>query len=156
MVTINKILAPTDCSEPSFDAVIYASEISKKFKADLILLKVFPTPLALQYTEASYSFRNFDPAEEKKEQLKEIEEFWDRIPESGFKPEIVSLTGDPFDEIIRYAGKHSIDMIIMGTHGYTGFKHIFMGSVAEKVVRYSIIPVLTVKQKSFKYRQMDK
>jgi len=66
------------------------------------------------------------------------------------------LIGDPFDEIIRYSKEHSIDMIVMGTHGYTGFKHIFMGSVAEKVVRYSLVPVLTVKQKSFEYLQADK
>ena len=50
-------------------------------------------------------------------------------------------------EIIRFAEEEGIDLIVMATHGWTGLKHIFMGSVAEKVVRRSSIPVLTVKPK---------
>jgi len=155
MVAINKILAPTDCSEPSSDALFYAIKISKSFKADLIVLKVFSPPVVGKYTEPNYSLRA-EPLEKKQEQIEEIEKFWNRFAEGGIKPEFVNLIGDPFDEIIRFSKEHSIDMIVMGTHGYTGFKHIFMGSVAEKVVRYSLVPVLTVKQKSFEYRQADK
>ncbi len=152
MVTINKILAPTDCSEPSSDAIFYAMKISETFKAELIVLKVFAPPVIRKYTEASFSFRD-EPLEKTKEHIEEIEAFWNRYVKNGIKPEFVTLIGDPFDEIIRYSKKYSIDIIVMGTHGYTGFKHILMGSVAEKVVRYSSVPVLTVKQKSFEYRQ---
>jgi len=154
MVNINKILAPTDCSEPSSDALSYATQIATTFKADLILLKVFLPPVAHKYTEASYSLREI-PVEKTREHLDEIKNFWQHCIKDGSTPEFVSLVGDPFDEIIRYAGEKEVDMIVMGTHGYTGFKHIFMGSVAEKVVRYSQVPVLTVKQKSFEYRQAD-
>ena len=152
MVSINKILAPTDCSEPSSDALFYATQISKTFKATLIVLKVFGPPVSSRYTEASYSFRD-EPIEKTQEQLQEVQEFWSRCIKNGIDPEFVALTGDPFDEIIRYSRENAVDMIVMGTHGYTGFKHIFMGSVAEKVVRYSPVPVLTVKQKSFEYRE---
>ena len=150
MVTINKILAPTDCSEPSSDALSYATEISKSFKANLIVLKVFLSPVE------AIKMRDYNLLKNRQVQIREVEKFWNQFSESALKPEFVSLIGDPFNEIIRYSNEHSIDMIIMGTHGYTGFKHIFMGSVAEKVVRYSLIPVLTVKQKSFEYSQANK
>lgn len=152
MLTIKKILAPTDCSEPSSDALFYATGIAKSFKADLIVLKVFSSPI--ETVEEGILIRDYN-IEKRPEQIMEIEEFWNRFAASGIKPEFVRLIGDPFDEIIRYSKKHSVNMIVMGTHGYTGFKHVFMGSVAEKVVRHSLIPVLTVKQRSFKYRQAD-
>ncbi len=154
MVNINKILAPTDCSEPSSDALFYAAKIADTFNADLILLKVFLPPAAHKYTEASYSLRDI-PVEKRGEHLKEIETFWHHCIKEGRPPEFVSRVGDPFDEIIRYSREHEVDMIVMGTHGYTGFKHIFMGSVAEKVVRYSQVPVLTVKQKSFEWTRPE-
>jgi len=150
MHKIKRILAPTDCSEQASDAIIYATEISEKFSADLIVLRVFTSP-AETYEEGilirDYSY------EIKPEQLGEIENFWNQYAGYGRQPECIGLIGDPFNEIIGYSNENAIDMIVMGTHGYTGFKHIFMGSVAEKVVRYSMVPVLTVKQKSFEYCQ---
>jgi len=154
MVNINKILAPTDCSEPSSDALLYATQIAKTFNADLILLKVFLLPVAHKYTEVSYSLRDI-PIEKSQKQIEEMQAFWTRHIKTDYTPEYINMVGDPFDEIIRYSKEHAIDMIVMGTHGYTGFKHIFMGSVAEKVVRYSQVPVLTVKHKNFEYRQAD-
>jgi len=50
-------------------------------------------------------------------------------------------------EILRFAEEERIDLVVMATHGWTGLRHMLMGSVAEKVVRYSPIPVLTVKPK---------
>lgn len=153
MIAIKRILALTDCSEPSSDALLYAMEIAKNFKADLIVLKVFSTPV--ETIQDGMVIRDYNVDKKRPEQVREIEDFWNRFAENGIKPEFVNLLGDPFDKIIEYSQKHSIDMIVMGTHGRTGFKHIFMGSVAEKVVRYSSIPVLTVKQKDFEYRQAD-
>ncbi len=153
MIRIKKILAPTDCSEPSSDALFYATGISKSLKSELIVLKVFSSPI--ETIEKGILIRDYNLLENRPEQILEIEGFWNRFAESGIKPRFVSMIGDPFDEILRYSKKHLIDMIVMGTHGYSGFKYIFMGSVAEKVVRYSLIPVLTVKQKSFEYRQAE-
>ena len=53
--------------------------------------------------------------------------------------------GSPFYEIIRYAKEQDVDLIIMGTHGRGGLVHVLLGSVAEKVVRKSPCPVLTVR-----------
>ena len=53
--------------------------------------------------------------------------------------------GTPFEEIVRFAREKDIDLIVMGTHGHTGLAHLFLGSVAEKVVRRAPCPVLTVR-----------
>ncbi len=153
MYKIKKLLAPTDCSEPSIDALIYAAQIAAKFEADLIVLKVFSSPS--ERYEEGILIRDYS-LEITPEHIEEIKKFWNDYAGNGPPPEFTGVMGDPFDEIIRYSKDHSMDMIVMGTHGYTGFKHIFMGSVAEKVVRYSMTPVLTVKQKNFEYRPAAK
>jgi nucleotide-binding universal stress UspA family protein len=60
--------------------------------------------------------------------------------------ETALLAGNPFLEIIRYAKTHGVDLIVMGTHGRGPIAHMLLGSVAEKVVRKSPCPVLTVRE----------
>jgi nucleotide-binding universal stress UspA family protein len=55
------------------------------------------------------------------------------------------VEGNPYKEILEYVAEHDIDMIIMGTHGRSGLDRVVMGSVAERVVRRSPVPVLTVR-----------
>lgn len=57
---------------------------------------------------------------------------------------IVGRSGEPAEEIIRYAASHSIDLIVMGTHGRTGFSRVLLGSVVERVLRGAACPVLVV------------
>ncbi len=57
----------------------------------------------------------------------------------------LSRIGIPANEIVRLVEEESIDLIVMGTHGWTGFKHLILGSTAENVVRTAKCPVLTVK-----------
>ena len=54
-------------------------------------------------------------------------------------------TGNPYMEITEMAGEKKIDMVVVSTHGYTGFKHVFMGSTAERIIRHAPCPVLTVR-----------
>lgn len=61
--------------------------------------------------------------------------------------ESILLEGHPADELIRYAEKEEIDIIIMGTIGRTGLERLILGSVAEKVIRHSKIPVMVIKEK---------
>jgi nucleotide-binding universal stress UspA family protein len=63
---------------------------------------------------------------------------------SGIAIETVRLDGAPAFEILRFAGEHQFDLIVMGTHGRRGFRRIVMGSVAEAVVREAKCAVLTV------------
>jgi nucleotide-binding universal stress UspA family protein len=64
--------------------------------------------------------------------------------------QLIQEEGDPFIEIIEYAKKHDQDLIVMGTSRRTWFKQIMIGSVTEKVVRYSPVSVLVVKHKKIK------
>jgi nucleotide-binding universal stress UspA family protein len=64
----------------------------------------------------------------------------------GITCETVLRLGRPWHEITEAAEELGVDMIVMGTHGYTGFKHVLMGSTAERVVRHAPCPVLVVRQ----------
>ena len=64
--------------------------------------------------------------------------------------EIIQI-GVPFVEIIKVAKEKEVDLIVMGTHGRTGLSHVFIGSVAEKVVHHARCPVLTIKHPQYKF-----
>lgn len=65
--------------------------------------------------------------------------------QAGLTVVIEIVEGNPHEEILEYVSEHGIDMVIMGTHGRTGLDRVVMGSVAERVVRRSPVPVLTVR-----------
>jgi len=69
--------------------------------------------------------------------------------------EIVVVTGDPAASIIVAAQEHAADLIVMATHGRTGLSHFFLGSVAERVVRESSVPVMTVRAPAQKHRVLS-
>jgi len=156
---IQTILIPTDCSELSKDALKTGIDFSKKFNAKIILLYVgseipvipyedlgcLPTEVAANLIETSGQRHRT-----------ELENFWNSHYDSSLNIELVVETGDPFTEIITFAKKTDIDLIIMGTHGRKGIKHAFMGSVAEKVVRYSPYPVLTIKHPGVEFEELKK
>ena len=63
------------------------------------------------------------------------------------KVEMVTLSGREDEEIVEFACEKGLDLIVMGTHGRTGVKHAFVGSVAERVLRHSPIPVFVIPAK---------
>ena len=71
--------------------------------------------------------------------------------ENGIEADLVLEYGDPFTEIMNFAKSKKNDIIVMGTHRRTGLAHLLRGSVAEKVVRYSAILVVTVKHESYEF-----
>jgi nucleotide-binding universal stress UspA family protein len=71
-----------------------------------------------------------------------LETYRQRVEDAGLESEVMTLHGIPFQAILDVARDERVDMIIMGTHGRTGFKHVLLGSVAEKVVRLAPCPVL--------------
>ena len=153
MINIQKVLFPTDCSENSEDALAYAIEITKKFNAKLLILNV-TSELEIYGGDNDY----LSPANYKKmveaadaDSKKQLKAYWEKFEESDIKVELMQVKGDPFKEIVLFAQDNKMDIIVMGTHGRTGIQHIMMGSVAEKIVRYSPIPVLTVKNKKHEY-----
>ncbi len=145
MIQINRVLVPVDFSEFSDEALKYGREFCVKFAADLHLLHILEI-----HTSRTPSFalglavpkRYEESQEQAMEKLKEL-------PGKSWPAErsVVRETahGSPFVEIIKYAKEHTIDIIVMGTHGRTGLNHVFMGSVAENVVRQAPCPVLTIR-----------
>lgn len=154
MLTINSILVPTDCSELSKDAARYAIRFAKKFNSEMTLLLVTATePLAVlnDYGYFSPELHQKLVIESTKRSETELKTFWEAIADPEVNVKLVNIKGDPFSEIVRYAKESDVDIIIMGTHGHTGLKHIVMGSVTEKVVRYAPQPVLTIKNRDYAF-----
>lgn len=151
MVPIRRILFPTDFSEHAEHAWLFALQFAQDFGAEVHVLHVVAPPPRL--TEA-YSM-NFDPEKFAAALTAEAQTSLDRLVE-GAKPRNLTFhkevrMGVDFHEIIDYARKHQIDLIVMATHGRTGLAHALVGSVAEKVVRKAPCPVLTVKHPAMQF-----
>ena len=138
MITVKRILVPTDFSETSDAALEYASGLAQTFDAQLYLLHV-PGKTGENF-EADFPINQFEKvARERLETLVSQQEARE------LRPEYAMRIGTPSDEILRYADDRDIDLIVMGTHGRSGVAHMLLGSVAEKVVRGAMCPVLTVR-----------
>jgi len=145
-IQVQRILCPVDFSDSSDHAMRYASALAETFGAELTLLHVvapimtaLPGETALPDTLQANIDELVDACRERLEQLV------GKLAVSGLTVQHKVLNGVPFIEIIRYARDAEMDLIVMGTHGRTGLGHLLIGSVAERVVRKSPCPVLTVK-----------
>jgi nucleotide-binding universal stress UspA family protein len=132
MMYLRKILVPTDLSEFSLAAIEYATTLGLLFASKIFLLHV------VEGKEGHTRYPQADPqAALEKFMVNQINPDIDLIPVVRF--------GNPAFEIKRFAEEEQVDLVVLATHGRTGLKHMVMGSVAEKVVRLSNIPVLAVK-----------
>jgi nucleotide-binding universal stress UspA family protein len=148
MIQIKRLLVPTDFSEHSEQAALYAVELAKRFQADEVhCIHVSNIPADLLATSA---YTMTGPSQEfieqvRQENRKNLEAFAkNRL--AGVPVRTAFLEGRPFVEIIRYARDHEIDLVVIATHGRTGLTHALFGSVAEKVVQKAPCPVLVVKR----------
>ncbi len=146
MITIRRILVPTDFSECATPAVRYAAELADKFGAELVLLHVVPdTVLALP-----------DAVMPTPTPMADL----DALTESGkiglanlitamklekYKPRAEVRLGSPEHEIVEAVKDLHVDLVCIATHGRGGIARVLLGSVAEMVVRHAPCPVLTVR-----------
>ncbi len=144
-IRIQKILLPTDFSKDSIGATKYACELATQFDAELHLLHTLEhhyssTPeFGLGLALPTYITESKLVAEEKLANV--IDSAW-----SANRIVVQSVVeGSPDVEIVRYASKENIDLIVLSTHGRTGLSHVLIGSVAESVVRTAPCPVLTIR-----------
>jgi nucleotide-binding universal stress UspA family protein len=119
--------------------------LAERFGAELHVMHVIaPIPAPMPDTNMSWFPQepdlSFQVEESKKTLRKEIGDNWAAKHQVVLYVEI----GFAVDEIVDYARKHDVDLIVCGTHGHTGFSHLLLGSVAEKLVRVANCPVLTV------------
>ena len=148
MITLERILVPTDFSDYSRPAITYACELAERFSAELEVLHVVPPPLIDGAYIAAVSEEVLQPEVVAKRELDELEHpgFEQAAPANR-----VIRMGTPFVEIVRFAKEKEIDLIVLGTHGRTGVVHALIGSVAEKVVRKAPCPVLTVRPEGHQF-----
>lgn len=146
MIVLKKILCPVDHSECSYLALKYAISLALKDEAKLYLMHVIDTRL---YDTEIYKFSSYNLDEIDMNKIRE--DLIKSLPEGTMDVlavETIIIKGIPFHEIINAATKIGADLIVIGTHGRTGLSHAVMGSVAEKVVRKALCPVLTVRMPS--------
>lgn len=140
-----KILIATDGSEYTKNSIEYGIDLAKNTQAKLHVIYVIDT--------AAFASIPMDAAWESMYELlkQEGDEATGYVAEKaeaeGLEVEKLTVEGHPAEEIIKYAEKNSISVIVMGTLGKSGLDRFLLGSVAEKVVRASKIPVLVVRGK---------
>ena len=142
---IKTVLFPTDFSTGARAAMDYALSLAKDYNARLILLYVIQDiSIAEWYIPSSISATDL-VEDMQKSAGKEMEKWGAEASAKVKDVEKMVVRGVPFVEIIRTAKEKKADMIVIGTHGRTGIDHMLFGSTAEKVVRKSPCPVLTVR-----------
>jgi universal stress protein A len=140
---IRQILAPTDFSEYSKQALENARELAQKFGARLVLLHVVELP--------AYPIEGLPPSRLGGNLLEDLERQATsdlaQVLANEAEVEVVRrvVTGIPYRKIVEVAEAEKVDLIVMATHGRTGLGHLFIGSVAERVVRTAPCPVLTIR-----------
>lgn len=141
------ILFATDFSESSEFAFEHALTLAKKFEARLLIVHIINEPVDLRGFYVPHI--SFDKLEEEIEEgARKMMEKFCRTHLSGYENfETFILPGIPYDEVIKKALEERADLIVLGTHGRTGLDHVLFGSTAEKVVRKSPVPVMTIRAK---------
>jgi nucleotide-binding universal stress UspA family protein len=137
--TLSRILVPTDFSAASERALEQAIVMARAFGARLMLLHVWSMP----YTAYSEGL-TWPVGDMKQAAQKALDEAHTKAKKLYPQTDAILRQGGEWLQIIEAAAEHDIDLIVMGTHGRRGLPHLFMGSVAERVVRMSPVPVMTI------------
>jgi nucleotide-binding universal stress UspA family protein len=147
MIALKQILVATDFSEASDAALLYGRQLARAHGATLHLLHIvgnvaseMASPVGIGPNSGHLQMELEADAQRQLEALAAADE------RGGVRARAVALSsGSIAQAILTYADTEQIDLIIVGTHGRTGFAHFFMGSVAQHVVRRAPCPVLTVR-----------
>jgi nucleotide-binding universal stress UspA family protein len=156
VVDIKRILAPTDFSAHSEQAVRFACGLSERLEAELHLLNVLseiipagPDPLLMPVMPPQFYEENEERAKQTVRNLLK--------PDWGTPRSVVTAVrwGSPVEAIVDYANDLAIELIVIATHGRTGLSHVLLGSVAERIVREAPCPVLTIRDSTRAARNTD-
>lgn len=151
MLPLKKILCPTDFSDPSYAALKTADELAGQYGAELILVyaapavPVFPAPAEGTVVATT----TFNVPEYQKEMDAHATEMLDKTVSehvsaaASVKTRIIHE--DPASGVLDLAEEEDVDLIVIATHGRSGWRRFLFGSVAAKVVRYAACPVLTIR-----------
>jgi nucleotide-binding universal stress UspA family protein len=145
MKEFKTILFATDFSENSEYAFKYALDMARKYQSLLVIVHVINEPVDLRgFYVPHISFESLE--EEIEEGARKMMKKFCRMHISDYENyQTFIVPGIPYDEIIKKSMDLPADLIIMGTQGRSGLDHVLFGSTAEKVVRKSSVPVMTVR-----------
>ncbi|MFP4218585.1 MAG: universal stress protein [Salinarchaeum sp.] len=143
----DRILIPTDGSEPAEHAIPTGIDLAAAHDATVYAIYVVE-PVPLGGYAAGMSAASSEHSAYTEQQEEEAEAALDIVSNAGREADVDVVEtikyGEPDEAIVTYAETNDIDLIVMGTHGRSGADRLVIGSVAEKVVRGSSVPVLTV------------
>ena len=148
LLPFKRILCPTDFSEPALVALKRAEELARHFSAELIVAHAIPeVPGSHSFPDPQADF-NFDVPLYQQELAIYAENVLKDLVSHQISPEVrtrnLVTTGEAGPEILRIAAQEHVDLIVIASHGQTGWRRLVFGSVAEKVVRHASCPVLTI------------
>jgi len=145
MLPLKKIVWPTDFSVPAYEGLKIATELAVQFSAEMLLVHVVAPLPTMQDGLAPTGFHIPTVLKEIEDSAqKSLEEIRrERIP-SDIHVRTLVILGRPAHEIVKLAEEEKADIIVIPTHGESGWHRFVFGSVAEKVVRHAACPVLTV------------
>lgn len=147
MLPIKKILWPTDFSEPSYVALNTAQELAKHFSAELTIVNVItPIPVVSSPNGPAGFDVSLYQDQVKETSNESLQDIIQKKISKEIKTQGKIVMGNAPDEIVKTAEEENVDLIVIATHGETGWRHLVFGSVAEKVVRFAACPVLTIHQ----------
>jgi nucleotide-binding universal stress UspA family protein len=142
------IVAPVDFSDPAREAVDAAADLASRFGAVLFLVHVVPALPRLPATVSMFKEEDYERWLHE-EAVKTIGVLSAQYEQTGIPVRTeVGTANDVGMEILRIAQRHTADLIVIATHGVSGWHKVLFGSVAEKVVRLSEVPVLLLKRPS--------
>ena len=144
-IRVHRILVPLDFSKDSEKALTYADSLARQFGGKMSLLHVRP-PVYYggEFGMVPNTVPVTDSGSKERERLGTLVR--DRV-DPALVEALLVRDGAPFDEICKAAKEIESDLIVIATHGYTGLKHVFLGSTAERVVRHAPCPVLIVRER---------
>lgn len=134
---LGEILVGLDFSEPSGKALLQARKMAGVFGARLNLVHVVPILLGGQFLPATVLL---DSARRQLDREAAV------LEEAGVRARVWVRSGDAFTQIVKCAGEIGADLIVVATHGRSGWKHVLLGSTAERVVRHAGCPVMVVRE----------
>jgi nucleotide-binding universal stress UspA family protein len=156
MINLNKILVATDFGEASDAALAYGRALARSFGATLHVIHVADD---LFTRVAGEGYVSVLPELQRELEASAKARLDDLLIDNDPKPlpvvKTVVVSNTPATAIVQYAADEHVDLVVAGTHGRSGVAHLFMGSVAEKIVRTAPCPVLTVRHPEHDFVRPD-
>jgi nucleotide-binding universal stress UspA family protein len=143
-IQVRVILVPVDFSEHADSVIEWAAHLAEEHGSRLLLLHAYHLPVEFQQVEGAYLPADFWNSV-KDESKKQLAVYGEQLRARGLDVEELTREGYPATVIEEAAEQLEADLIVIGSRGRSGLKHLLLGSIAERVVQKAPCPVLTVK-----------